>query len=98
VLRPRSWKAVISLTFGEVDLNPTSVEEGALVEFLGSLCLIFGLEAYEAELSAPLVLKHNLSVGHASTMTAKVSCQVNLFEVLGQVFDDQSTHRCFLFQ
>lgn len=92
MLRPGSGYTLITLGQCEINLNPGRMQESLVEEFFGSFCLLFVLEADEAELPRSVVLKHDFCVSDLSTMSFKVVCQVDLFQVLGNVFYDETRH------
>ena len=51
MLGPGSGQTLITLGLGEINFNPGSMQESLVEEFLGGFCLLFVLEANEAEFS-----------------------------------------------
>jgi hypothetical protein len=93
VLGPRPGQRIVPLSFGEIDLNLTCVEEGIIEIFEGSCCLLLIFETHEAKQSAATVFCHDLGIRYRTfdlRVGFKMLKQVNFFQMLWQVLHDQS--------
>lgn len=93
MLGPRPGQRIVPLSFGEIDLNLTCVEEGIIEIFEGSCCLLLIFETHEAKQSAATVFCHDLGIRDRTFdlgVGFKMLKQVNFFQMLWQVLHDQS--------
>ena len=93
---PGTGQCIVVLGLGKVHLNPARVQKCFVKVLFRCFRLILCLEAHKAKLSGALILEHDFGISDISTLGCEVGGQVNLFQVLWQVFDNQTTHFLFL--